>query len=411
MTAAMPRPAAAWSTAGATSERRPLPSPTADARGIDPVTEAGRHDDLSREVYCILGMPIDAVEMPIVVDRIEAALDRADPFFISTPNLNFLATSQKDPEFRESLLLSDLCPADGMPIVWIARLMGIPIRKRIAGSDIIATLKAKEACARPLSVFFFGGAEGIAVAAGAMLNAKRYSLNCVGTLFPGFGTVEDLSRDDIIDKINSTNADILVASLGAQKGQAWLLRNYHRLRIPVRAHMGAALNFEAGTIKRAPPRLREMGLEWLWRIKEEPHLWRRYWNDGMMTLRLILTHVLPLTLAARWMRSRCKRANLSIEESQDQERLTLTLSGTAAGRQVDEAIPPFRKALASRKDVAIDLSNVDFIDQRFLGLLLMLRKQLRKRGAELHVIEVSASLTRLFRLNGGEFLIARNGVA
>ena len=88
-------------------------------------------------------MPIDAIEMPAVMQSIEMAAANAAPFVISTPNINFLVNSQNDPEFRESLLLSDLCPADGMPIVWIARLMGIPIKHRIAGSDIFEALKAR----------------------------------------------------------------------------------------------------------------------------------------------------------------------------------------------------------------------------------------------------------------------------
>src|SRR5271165_7287446 len=82
-------------------------------------------DDLSREVYCLLGCPIDAVRMPLVIRRIESAAAGSLPFFLSTPNLNFLVNSQLDPEFRESLLLSNLCTADGMSIVWSARLIGI----------------------------------------------------------------------------------------------------------------------------------------------------------------------------------------------------------------------------------------------------------------------------------------------
>jgi N-acetylglucosaminyldiphosphoundecaprenol N-acetyl-beta-D-mannosaminyltransferase len=84
---------------------------------FDAVTRLAHLDDLSRQVYCILGMPIDAIEMPAVLQRIETAAADAAPFVISTPNLNFLVNSQSDPEFRESLLLSDLCPADGRPIV------------------------------------------------------------------------------------------------------------------------------------------------------------------------------------------------------------------------------------------------------------------------------------------------------
>lgn len=98
-------------------------------------------DDLAREVYCILGIPIDAIEMPATLCRVEAAAAAAEPFVLSTPNLNFLVNSQTDDEFRELLLMSDLCPPDGAPIIWIARLLGIPIRERTAGSDIFDALK------------------------------------------------------------------------------------------------------------------------------------------------------------------------------------------------------------------------------------------------------------------------------
>src|SRR5271166_2722165 len=100
-------------------------------------------DDLSRDVYCVAGMPIDAIEMRAVLKKIDEATAKRRPFLISTPNLNYLVNSQADVEFRESLLTSDLCPADGMPIVWIARLLGAPIQRRIAGSDIFAALKAR----------------------------------------------------------------------------------------------------------------------------------------------------------------------------------------------------------------------------------------------------------------------------
>src|SRR6266571_9304737 len=139
-------------------------------------------------------MPIDAIEMPSVVERIEAAAMRGRPYLSSTPNLNFLVHSQADAEFRESLLSSDLCPADGMPIVWIARLMGVPTPK-IAGSDIFDALKASPGAARRLKVFLFGGPEGVAAAACRSLNGTPGGLACVGSLYPGFGSVEDMSQE------------------------------------------------------------------------------------------------------------------------------------------------------------------------------------------------------------------------
>ena len=99
-----------------------------DRVNVETTTGTTPPDALTREVYCLLGMPIDAIDMPAALQQIEAAASAAVPFVISTPNVNFITRYQVNPIFRESLLLSDLCPADGMPIVWIARIAGIPIR-------------------------------------------------------------------------------------------------------------------------------------------------------------------------------------------------------------------------------------------------------------------------------------------
>src|SRR5262245_13447214 len=99
--------------------------------------------DLRRNVYCVLGIPVDAIEMVDILRRIERAAEARYPLFISTPNMSFLTESRTHPQFRESLLSSNLCPADGMPIVWIARILGLPIRK-VSGSDIFESLRSAE---------------------------------------------------------------------------------------------------------------------------------------------------------------------------------------------------------------------------------------------------------------------------
>jgi N-acetylglucosaminyldiphosphoundecaprenol N-acetyl-beta-D-mannosaminyltransferase len=370
------------------------------------VTNFALPDDLSREVHCILGMPVDAIGMHAALRRIESAAAGRTPFLISTPNLNFLVNSQWDRDFRESLILSDLCTADGMPIIWIAWLTGIPIKNRIAGSDIFDALKAEHSTAHPLKIFLFGGAEGVATAASRALNSQPSGLYCVGSLYPGFCSVEEMSRDDIINNINSSGADFLVASLGAQKGQLWLQSNHHRLLIPVRAHLGASLNFQAGTVRRAPPIMRKFGLEWLWRIKEEPHLWRRYWNDGSVLLRLLFTRVLPLAFWTWWLQLRYERRgeDLNITEAYDHESVTMSLSGAANARNLDKAIPAFRTAIATRKRITLDFSSTRTIDARFLGFLLMLKKKLKSTSATLAFIGLSPGLERIFRLNGLDFI-------
>src|SRR5260221_6352257 len=181
----------------------------ADLTGPDPVRSPAPMDtasqsDLTRTVYCVLGMPIDAINIATVVHRVEAAAADRAVFLISTPNLNFLVNSLSDPEFRESLLDSNLCPPDGAPIVWIARLLGLPIKERAAGSDLLDRLQARGTVARRLTIFLFGGAKGVAAAAARKLNAEPGGLNCVGTMDPGFCEVSEMSQDHIIDAVNSS---------------------------------------------------------------------------------------------------------------------------------------------------------------------------------------------------------------
>jgi N-acetylglucosaminyldiphosphoundecaprenol N-acetyl-beta-D-mannosaminyltransferase len=365
-------------------------------------------DSLEREVYCVLGIPIDAVEMPAVLQQIDAAASAMVPFLISTPNLNFLINSRKNSAFRESLVRSDLCPADGVPIIWIARLIGVPVRKRVAGSDFFEKLKSRHSAMEPLKVFLFGGGKGIAVRASESLNAEGKGLRCVGSIYPGFGTVEEMSRGDFIEAVNSSGADFLIVSLGAEKGQLWLLQNHRKLSIAVRAHLGAAVNFQAGSVQRAPQLIRRSGLEWLWRIKEEPHLWKRYWKDGCALLGLLLTAVLPLLIWRQWHRLVYdgKEKWLLVNRIEDHESITLSVSGDAVASQVKKAVQMCRDALSANKLITIDFTGTRVIDARFLGLLFLLRKRLNERGASLTLAGVSSRLRMLICLHGAGFLLA-----
>jgi N-acetylglucosaminyldiphosphoundecaprenol N-acetyl-beta-D-mannosaminyltransferase len=361
--------------------------------------------NLMRSVYCILGMPIDAANMATVVRSVDQASNNRTPLLLSTPNLNFLVGSLSDPEFRESLLDSDLCPPDGAPIVWIARLLGLPVKERVAGSDLLDELRGRHPEMGRLTVFLFGGAKGIAEAAARKLNAQSFGLSCVGAMDPGFCDVDQMSKDNIIDALNFSGADFLILALGAKKGQLWLQRNHHRLTIPIKAHLGAAMNFQAGSVSRAPLLLRSWGLEWLWRIKEERYLWRRYRDDALVLLRLLFTRVLPLAIISRWCRSRC-RGSLLIGKTQAGQSISISLGGVASEDQIVPAISCFEEALTYRKNIVLDLDGLQFIDARFLGLLLMLRKELKIRKAQLSFTGVSSSISRIFRLNELEFLLA-----
>ena len=383
----------------------PVRSPGAPP-ALEPLTPPV--DDLAREVYCLLGMPVDAVDLSEAIRRIEAAARRREPFLVSTPNLNFLSNSLTDPQFRTSLLRSDLCTVDGMPILWIARLLGVPLMGRVAGSDILERLTTRRS-GQPLSVFLFGGPQGAADAARHALNTQSRGLHCAGSLYPGFGSVNDLTTAKTIDTINASGADFLIVSLGAAKGQAWLLRNHASLTIPVRSHLGAAINFLAGTVKRAPHAVRRFGLEWLWRIKEEPHLWRRYRSDALTLLRVLFTRILPLAAQAAWSRIARRSGALEVTVSKTGDTATLAVAGDATAAHINRAMPGFREAVtAARPVVTVDLSEARTIDARFLGLVMMLRKCVHARGATFRIVSASSSIRRTLRLHEAGFLLSED---
>ncbi len=361
-------------------------------------------DDLSRKVYGLLGIPVDAIGFSALQCSMEAAADSAAAFLISTPNVNFLVKSQQNVDFRQSILMSDLCLPDGMPLIWIAKLLRIPIYDRIAGADLFGRLKLRGGTARKLKVFLLGGADGVGDMVSEKLNSQECGLECVGVLNPGFGTIEEMSTTQIIDTINSSRADLLAVFFGAEKAQAWLMHNHCRLQCPIRAQFGATINFEAGTVKRAPPLLRSTGFEWLWRIKEEPYLWRRYWSDGRALLKLIVTCVLPLVFEARRGRGRTNGLQITVEETV--EECVIHVSGDAVGAHIDPAIRQFRIALNMGKEIKVNISRTSSIDPRFFGLLLMVHKSLQSHGKHLRFTGASAGIRRLFRLNRFELLLS-----
>jgi N-acetylglucosaminyldiphosphoundecaprenol N-acetyl-beta-D-mannosaminyltransferase len=228
-------------------------------------------------------------------------------------------------------------------------------------------------------------------------------LHCVGWHDPGFGDVAEISSEEILSRINASGADLLSVSLGAHKGQAWLLRNHHRISVPVRVHLGATINFQIGRVKRAPVMFRAVGLEWLWRIKEEPHLWRRYWRDGCKLLWLLMTRALPLFLEQCGAKLGRQKRDLKVGLSSEGKKLVVALSGSATARNVSAAVPVLREATATRLPFVVDLANAVAIDSRFIGLLLMARKEAGENV--MRFINVPKRIRRTLSLNGFAYLL------
>lgn len=381
--------------------------PTSDgsARAVKaPVCPVPATVDFDRDVHCLLGLPFDAVNMTQAVQIVRRAVAQRTPCFISTPNLNFLIGCRTDRRFRESVIHSDLSIADGMPLVWIARILGIPLRERVPGAGLFEALRGNPS--QPLAVYFFGGLEGVAAAASRRLNAGTSGMRCTGYSSPGFGSVEDMSSAATIAAINASNADFLLVSLGAKKGQAWIEHNRSRIAVPVISHLGAVVNFVAGTLRRAPSWMQRVGLEWLWRIKEEPGLWRRYGADGAALIRLLATRVLPHFLFLRShapTRQQLEAAAVSTREETGAR--VMVLRGAWTRQNLGPLRQAFAMAAGADTHVRIDMQHVSSIDAAFLGLLLLLHGHQQQHGHRLSCSPLPPRVRRIFEFGCCEFLL------
>ena len=375
----------------AESTKKPVSGETGDEVLVPP-----RCADFRRPVVSILGLPFDAVTLADAVVRVREAAFSKRRCVVSTPNVNFVVAAHIDPEFRSSVLRSDLNLVDGMPLVWIARLQGVSVPMRVAGSDLFEALIEHPGPA--MSVYFFGGPPGAAAAACQRVNRRAGGMHCVGFESPGVETVEALSSAQRIDRINRSGAQFVVIALGAKKGQAWIERNASRLAAPVMSHLGAVVNFAAGSLRRAPEWMRRSGLEWLWRIKEEPQLWKRYWSDGLMLASVVATRVVPELLFAQGGR-RAAATKVTVTSVRNSGETILRLrGGWRDSNDLDELAHAFEVAAADQTCVVVELTDVTEAGNRFAALMLVADGWFGSRGG-FRVVgagqEVVASLRRM----------------
>lgn len=336
------------------------------------VHRAGRPPlDLGRDLHCVFGMVFDSVRIDEALAHLRGCVERRERCFLSTPNLNFAISAQHDAAFRDSVIRSDLSVVDGATLLRFARMLGVRLPERVAGSDLFERLQSDPLDGRaPMKVYFFGGQPGIAQRAAERINAANGGLRCVGHETAGFGSVHELSDAATIERINASGADFVVVALGAKKGQAWIEHNRERLNAPLISHLGAVINFVAGSVKRAPRWVQKSGFEWMWRIKEEPVLWRRYAIDALALLNFTRTQIIPVALHSL-LPGRVAR-EFRIESHQRSQRLTLVLHGCITG----SALPKLRRALYDALQagltVDMDLSPTTAIDSAFLALALRL---------------------------------------
>lgn len=367
--------------------------------------------DFSRDVRCILGLPFDVVTEAQAEDALRRSIGNRRRCFMSTPNLNFVVSCLTDAEFRASVLQSDLSLADGWPVVAVGRLIGAMVPGRVAGSSLFERLR-NSARRPPVAVYFFGGPDGVARAACERLNANASGAVCSGFDAPGFGSVADMSSAAHLERLNAARPDVVVVALGAKKGQAWIQHNLGRIEAPVVSHLGAVVNFTAGAVSRAPRWLQAAGFEWLWRIKEEPSLWRRYAVDGWTLLRVLVTRAIPFAVHQRLSAPDPQATAAAKAEADRLEapgRTTLRLSGAWTRNNLAALRSLFALHAASGGAVSLHMAAVSHLDASAIGLLTLLYGWQLKTGAGWELVSTSSAVQRTLRLACADYLLAQQG--
>jgi N-acetylglucosaminyldiphosphoundecaprenol N-acetyl-beta-D-mannosaminyltransferase len=226
-----------------------------------------------------------------VVNR-EEALRRAVSFarqspcrFVVTPNSDHIVQLETHIDLRRVYEAAHLVVADGMPLVWGSRLLGKPLPERVTGSELMPRLCA-EAARLGLRVYLLGGPPGVAELAKAKLEALYPGLLICGTDCPPFGFEKSPEQEArILQKIQAAAPDIVFVGLGAPKQELWMHRAAPQLQSGVLLGIGAALEFCAGTVRRAPVWMQCIGAEWIFRLCQEPRrLAKRYLRDTEILL-------------------------------------------------------------------------------------------------------------------------------
>ena len=367
--------------------------------------------NFQREVYCLFGLPVDNLSLAAVKALIRQRAPLKEKIVLSTININWVARSFSDSEFRSAILNSDLVTLDGKPLVWISKFLGYPMRETAPGSTLILEL-LEEKLEKPLTIFLFGGDGKAAELAMEQINLRQGGLRAVGALNPGYGSIEEMSSDKIIETINSTRPDILLVALGARKGARWIEKNRHRLVVGVISHLGATINFLAGTVQRAPRSMQQFGLEWVWRILKEPKLFPRYAGDGWVIFRrLVGKSTLWMQYLLLHKKYRQAPIDIRVEKNDLLDELHLSFGRNLSLTPDSPFREMFRDIVCCGKSIIFDFQQTVFIDGAFIGILLIFEQQLANQGKKLRIINLNSELCAMFRLYDYPGLLVRKQVS
>jgi N-acetylglucosaminyldiphosphoundecaprenol N-acetyl-beta-D-mannosaminyltransferase len=339
----------------------------------------------------VLGVPIDNVSMDEVLEKVEEWISEGGFHQIATANTDFLINCIVDDELEEVLSRCDMVLADGMPLVWTSVLKGKRLKERVTGSDMVPKL-AELSARHGYRIFLLGSTQQNLNRATAWMEMAYPGVNVAGTFSPAFGSLDEMDHEEILAEIEAVNPDILLVAFGNPKQEKWLSMHRNHLKVPVCIGVGASFDFLAGAVKRAPAWMQHTGLEWLYRVAQEPsRLARRYMKNA-----LGLAMHLPLELAT--VAAQVKQYSLpqlTVEDTGGVHvmRVTGNFTGPLTKRFAEET----QLALASGSNIVLDLSGSTYVGSDALGLLIRIAARFRYCRRELWLTGLRPLVIRALR--------------
>ncbi len=237
----------------------------------------------------ILGISVHMVQIPEVVSLMTAWAARREerPRWIVVADMHAIFEAHKRPDFRAMIAAADLTVPDGISLIKVARRKGVPLRTRVAGTDLMKAF-FRRTQGTELAHYFYGDTTDTLARLGANVRAEFPGTNIVGSCSPPFRPLTAEEDDVMVKAINDARPDVLWVGLGLPKQERWIFEHLDRLDVPLVLGVGAAFKFLAGTVQRAPAWVGELGLEWLWRFAHEPRrLWKRVMVEGPQFVGLV----------------------------------------------------------------------------------------------------------------------------
>jgi N-acetylglucosaminyldiphosphoundecaprenol N-acetyl-beta-D-mannosaminyltransferase len=339
----------------------------------------------------VLGLPLNSLTSGEAIDAIERLVLSGGMHQVSPVNLDVWLNSLSDPHLHRIMAGCSMAFPDGMPLVWVSRLLGCPLEERITGVDLVPSL-AELSARKGYSIFLLGGRKGVAERATRLLERTYPGVRIVGSYAPSHENLPRTDQSEIVNRIHSAKPDILLVAFGNPKQEKWIWAHLRSLGVPVAMGIGGSLDILVGDMRRAPRWIQQCGLEWLMRLVQEPaRLGPRYLRDF-----LGLARRLPLALLAAWTQQPWI-GQAKVTTVKTPKILHVYVHGRLAGESASALQEATGVSIAEGVMMVVHLQATKHITAAGLGILMKVRRQLLEAGLSLALTDLN--LRRRFLLH------------